>query len=185
MTSTRTMAGAYLLILLPLGAWAVSASTDPFSDEEKKTTVYRMYKEYKLNDFPDVEDILPGEAMSLMATRKVVFVDTRKPAERAVSTLPGAISSEAFERHPERYRDAVVIAYCTISYRSGLFSEKIAQRGLPILNLTGGILAWTLEGGKVVHDGEETRRIHVYGKEWDLAPDGYETVMFGPLNRWF
>jgi sodium/bile acid cotransporter 7 len=165
-------------------AWTAAESAEPLTDKEKKAAVYRMYNDYKLKDFPNVEDILPGEAMAMMTTRNVVFVDTRKPAERAVSTLPGAISRDAFEAHPERYRDALVIAYCTISYRSGLFSETMAERGLPVLNLAGGILAWTLEGGQVVDGGGETRRIHVYGKEWDLAPDGYETVMFGPLDRW-
>lgn len=154
------------------------------SDEEKRDIVYGMYADYK-KKFPAVADISPRKAMSLMKTGRVVFVDTRTPAEMAVSTLPGALSREAFLRHPAAYHDDTVIGYCTISYRSGKFAEEMAARGIQLYNLTGGLLAWVLEGGKVYADGVETRRIHVYGKKWNYPPAGYDSVLFGPLDRFF
>ncbi len=149
------------------------------SDAQKKETVYGLYAEYR-KDFPAVTDISPQQAMALLKKNDIVFVDTRKPAEMKVSMLPHAISQGEFLEHPEKYAGKTVVGYCTISYRSGVFAREMAQKGITVGNLEGGILAWTLEG-KTVYDenGAATKRLHVYGKKWDLAPAGYETVMFG------
>jgi len=148
------------------------------SDAEKRKIVYQMYSGYK-KDFPDVRDISPQQAMGLLQQNQVTFVDTRKPAEMAVSMLPGAVTEQDFLSRSEDYRDRSVVSYCTISYRSGKFAAKMAEKGITVINLRGGILAWTLEGGKVYDQGaREVKRIHVYGDTWDYAPDGYETVKF-------
>jgi hypothetical protein len=42
-----------------------------------------------------------------------------------------------------------------------------------------GIVAWALEGDPLYDKNGETKRIHVYGKKWNHAPNGYETVVFG------
>ena len=163
----------------------VALSSRKMSDKEKKETVYQTYQGYK-EDFPDVNDISPLQAMELLNQGKVVFVDTRKPEEMAVSMLPAAVSEEDFLNHFEQYRDKTAVSYCTISYRSGKFAEKIAEEGITVINLQGGILAWTLEGGKVYDtSGKEVKRIHVYGDQWDYAPSGYESVKFGLLQQIF
>jgi len=172
--------------LLSLCVSICPAGADPgLTDAEKKAIVYRMYADYK-KEFPSVADITPGEAMALVKTGPVLFVDTRSAPEMAVSTLPGAVSEAQFRAHTASYRNHTIIAYCTISYRSGKFAEEMAGKGIAVRNLTGGILAWTLEGGKVYDGrGEQTRRIHVYGKKWDFPPAGYESVAFGFWDRWF
>jgi sodium/bile acid cotransporter 7 len=90
--------------------------------------------------------------------------------------LPEAITEDAFLRNPRKYSDKTVVAYCTISYRSGKFAEAAAKKGIRIYNLEGGLLAWVLEGGKVYDSHGETRRIHVYGKRWNYPARGYESV---------
>ena len=155
------------------------------SDVEKKETVYRMYAGYK-KDFPNVRDISPKQAKDLYDQGKAVFVDTRKPAEMAVSMLPGAVSRHYFLSHINQYKDKTIVAYCTISYRSGVFAREMAKEGLPVINLQGGILAWTLESGKVYdHSGNEVKQIHVYGEKWDYAPEGYESVKFSQKEQLF
>ena len=155
------------------------------SDAEKKEAVYRLYAEYK-KDFPAVEDISPQQAMALFNQGRVVFVDTRKPAERAVSMLPGAVSQQDFLDHPDPYKDKTAVGYCTISYRSGLFAREMAKKGIHVVNLRGGILAWILEGGRVYDKmGEEVKRVHVYGDKWNYAPAGYEVVKFSLWERIF
>ena len=155
------------------------------SDADKKKTVYRMYAEYK-KDFPGVEDISPHRAMELLSRSRVVFVDTRKPEEMAVSMLPEAVAETEFLKNPGRYQNKIIVAYCTISYRSGIFSRELTDRRIKIINLQGGILAWTLEGGKVYTlDKREVKRVHIYGDRWDYAPAGYETVKFSLLERLF
>jgi sodium/bile acid cotransporter 7 len=148
------------------------------SDAKKKKAVYRMYAEYK-KDFPAVRDISPEQAMEWLRQEKVVFVDTRKPAEMAVSMLPGAVSKQDFLNNPDQYKDKTAVGYCTISYRSGVFANKMAKKGITVVNLEGGLLAWILEGGKVYDEsGKEVKRAHVYGDKWNLAPADYETLKF-------
>jgi sodium/bile acid cotransporter 7 len=106
-------------------------------------------------------------------------VDVRKKEEMRVSMLPGAISEKEYTENRERFDDHVVVAYCTIGYRSGMFAEKMAGSRHPgdrVYNLRGGLLAWVLDGGKVYDGKGASRRIHVYGKRWNYPPDGYESV---------
>ena len=157
---------------------------DPkLSDKEKKKIVYHMYADYK-KDFPQVRDISPQQAMELLSRDKVVFVDTRTPAEMAVSMLPGAVSKQYFLNHTNQFKDKTIVTYCTISYRSGVFARDLAKEGVTVLNLQAGILAWLLDGGKVYDQSHnEIKRVHVYGDKWDFAPAGYETVRFNLWER--
>ena len=169
--------GLLLVLLLTPAAWGDKT----ISDADKIKTVYHMYAGYK-EEFPDIADISPQQAMAMQEQDAAVVIDTRKPAEMAVSTIPGAVTKQVFLYNRDRYVGKTAIAYCTISYRSGLFVKDMATIGIKIVNLQGGILAWTLEGGTVYDDqGKPTRRVHVYGDKWDYAPAGWESVKF---NLW-
>lgn len=160
-----------LVIGLGFQAWA----GDAVSEAEKRAKIETMYDDYK-KSFEDVQDITPAAAMELLKTSPVVFVDVREKKEQAVSMLPGAITEEEFLNHLDRYRGKTIIGYCTISYRSGKLAEKLKAQGVVMLNLRGGLLAWVHDGGKVYDRNGETRRIDVYGRKWDLGPQGYEAV---------
>ena len=171
----------YVLISFLCLAHTTVADSD-ISDAKKKETVYRMYAGYK-KDFPAIKDISPRQAMKHLNQGKVVFVDTRRSAEMAVSMLPGAVRKQVFLSRPDRYREKIVVAYCTISYRSGVFAREMASQGITVINLQGGILAWILEGGKVYDgSGKEIKRVHVYSDIWDFAPGGYESIKFSLLK---
>jgi sodium/bile acid cotransporter 7 len=114
--------------------------------------------------------------MQLLAEGKAVFVDVREEKEQAVSMLPNAIPEAELLRYPEKYRDRILIGYCTISYRSGKLAQQLKGKGISMLNLRGGLMAWVHAGGKVYDRNGETRRIHVYGRKWNLAPKDYETI---------
>lgn len=172
-------------LIVPLCFAEIVLGDREMSDAEKKEAVYRMYTGYK-KDFPAVKDISPLQAMDLLNQKKVVWVDTRKPAEMAVSMLPGAVSEQDFLSNPDQYKDMTIVGYCTISYRSGVFAREMAKQGITVANLQGGILAWTLEGGRVYDDsGKEVKRIHVFGDKWDYAPAGYESVKFSLWEKVF
>ena len=100
----------------------------------------------------------------------------RDSEEQAVSMIPGALTHGKFLEDPDVYKERTVIAYCTISYRSGKFASKLRKRGIHVINLRGGLLAWLHAGGPVHRDGIPVRKVHVYGKTWDLAPSIYETI---------
>ena len=153
----------------------MSLSSEDWSDEVKRQKIEDMYGEYK-KQFPDIQDLSAQNAMNLTADRRTVLIDIREPREQQVSMLPGAITEKDFMNNPLKYKDAVKIAYCTISYRSGKFAQKLQRKGIPVYNLRGGILAWVHAGGKVYDQNGETQRIHVYGRKWNLGPEGYHTV---------
>jgi rhodanese-related sulfurtransferase len=172
---------AFLIGLMP----KVLLCDETLTDQQKTDIVYNMYMEYR-KEFPHVREISPKAAMKEMALGKILFVDTRKPAEMEVSMLPGAITWEEFLKDPEKFKDRRIVAYCTISYRSGKLARKLSNKGIEIFNLQGGLLAWVLEGGKVYNsNGKETRRINVFGEKWDYPPKGYESVRLGFFERYF
>jgi len=166
-------AGALALILVLCHREGTAA---PPAEAQKKTAVYEMYAGYK-KEFLEVTDITPAEVMDLLARqKKVVLVDVRTPEEQRVSMLPGAITREELLSNLDAYRDHIIIGYCTISYRSGKLAQDLRKKGIIMLNLRGGLLAWIHEGGKVFSQGGETRKVHVYGPRWDLAPAPYQTI---------
>lgn len=154
------------------------------TDSRKKEIVGQLYNGYKA-DFPEVEDIAPTEVIRLINQNKVVLIDVRRPAEREISMLPGAISKDDYLTHMNAYKGLTAVAYCTIGYRSGKFAEKMVAKGIGIKNMAGGLLAWLHDGGWVYHEGKEVKRIHVYGPRWDYPPEGYESIRFGLFERLF
>ena len=148
---------------------------EPITDAQKREQILKMYMSYK-KEFPTVQDVSPREAMQLSDTGKVVFIDVREPDEQNVSHLPGAITADSFLKNPEKYNDYIKIGYCTISYRSGILAQALNKKEIPMYNLSGGLLAWVHDGGKVYKGTEETHRIHVYSQKWNLGPDSYEAV---------
>lgn len=135
-----------------------------------------MYAEYR-EDFPEVKEITPRGVADLQKSDGIVLVDVREPKEQAVSMIPGAITAEAFAAAEETYRDKTVVTYCTIGARSGVFADALRKKGFDVFNLKGSLLAWTHAGLPLTDaNGQETKRVHVYGKTWDLAAEGYEAV---------
>jgi sodium/bile acid cotransporter 7 len=127
--------------------------------------------------FASVPDVSAADLLAGRGPAGAVLVDVREPAERAVSTLPGAVSREAYLADDARYAGRPVVVYCTIGYRSGLFAAELRAAGVDATNLAGSLLAWTWAGGPLVDPtGAPTRRVHVYGPAWDLVAPGYEAT---------
>jgi len=167
---TAVLVFAFVTLMVQL-----SLSSDDLSDKAKRQKVEDMYDGYK-KQFLEVRDISPQKVMALKSEGKAVLIDIREPREQQVSMLPGAITEKEFVNNPAKYKDAVKIAYCTISYRSGKFAQKLQEKGIMVYNLRGGILAWVHAGGKVYDQSGETDRIHVYGRMWNLGPKRYRAV---------
>jgi len=145
------------------------------SDEAKRDAIEAMYREYK-KSFPETPDVRVEQVVAWQTRKRVVLLDARGPRERQVSIIPGAISAEEFEKGSDKRRKDVIVAYCTIGYRSGLLAADLRERGFDAYNLKGGILAWVHAGRKIVDGRGETKRVHVYAPKWNLVPEGYEAV---------
>ena len=168
------------LPLLGLLSWlsastACAQPTTDLSEAERLQQVESMFEGYQ-EDFPEVPAVTVEELETLTEEGSVTLVDVRPAEERAVSMIPGAISSEELEENLDLYRDTQIVTYCTIGYRSGIYAEELAAKGIRALNLEGSILAWTHAGKPLVNADGETYEVHVYGQQWALTADGYKPV---------
>ena len=145
------------------------------SQDERRGTLEGMVARVGRR-FPDVKTISAAALRERLPDDDTVLVDVRSPAERAVSTLPGAITPEEFEDRLDDLGDCTVVAYCTLGARSSRYARRMGKRGVPVLNLKGSLLAWTHAGGELVDGPSPTKRVHVFGPRWNLAADGYEGV---------
>jgi len=161
------------VLLLPAAAFAQDRKTEA----GRRALVERMAAEIKA-EHPDVATITAAALKDNLSTGNFILVDVRTDKERAVSTLPGAITAKDFEARMEELlaEGRTVVAYCTIGARSSSYARRMGKRGITMLNLEGSVLAWTHAGGDFVSGSVPTRRVHVYGRGWNLAADGYETV---------
>jgi sodium/bile acid cotransporter 7 len=145
-------------------------------DAEKRARIDELYESYK-SKFPNAPEMtVETLAKELAGPEPPVIVDVRSDEEREVSMIPGAISREEFEKHPDRFTGREVVTYCTIGYRSGRYTQKLVGKGWDAHNLRGSIVSWTHVGGELEQGGSPTRRVHVYGKTWNLVAEGYEAV---------
>jgi rhodanese-related sulfurtransferase len=159
--------------LMVLSLLIVSCSQRPADNPARAAAVNELYQTSR-QAFPDVPEITIAAAAG---DDSAVFVDVREPAEIVVSRIAGAISVAEFEAARSEYRDRQIVTYCTIGYRSGKYAEQLRNDGFEAYNLSGSILGWVHDRRELVDpDGKWIRRLHVYGRKWDLAPTQYETV---------
>ncbi len=103
---------------------------------------------------------------------EVFIFDTRKREEYEVSHIPGAkyLGYNDFEadRLKEVPKDAPVVLYCSIGYRSEKIGEKLQALGFTnVRNVYGSIFEWANQGYPLVDMQEKpTKKLHTYNKNW-------------------
>ncbi|NOY70819.1 MAG: rhodanese-like domain-containing protein [Gammaproteobacteria bacterium] len=112
----------------------------------------------------------------LLSESQRVLVDVREKNEIQVSIIPGALTQQQFEQNIKKYQDTIVVVYCTIGYRSGRYVNRLRKKNIDAYNLAGGVLAWAHAGQFFSHNGQKSKKVHVYGEQWNLLPSGYEAV---------
>ena len=146
------------------------------TDDWKQEQIGKIYRNYA-QKFPQVEAITAEQLQQLQQHgKKLVLVDVRSPEEIAVSHIPGAITPAKFEKNLTKYQDAMIIAYCTIGYRSGLYAQKLQQQGVKVFNFAGSLLAWSHAGGELINGEGKTNKVHVFGRQWQLTAEDYQAV---------
>ena len=105
-------------------------------------------------------------------TDDYIILDIREKEEFEISHIPGAIHM-GYE-HPdwtkvkEISKDAKIIVYCSIGYRSEKIGEKLSKDGFQnVYNLFGSIFEWANQGNALVDiKNNPTNHLHTYNKEW-------------------
>ena len=150
----------------------------PETDEEARATIRTMYEGYR-KQFPDIAETTPAEMAEDFKKdpSQFVIVDVRTGKEQEVSMIPGALTQKEFEEKRDELDDKRVIVHCTIGFRSGMYVKKLKSEGFDAENMIGSLLLWTHEG-LPLEDKEHkpTKKVHVYGEQWDLVAEGYEGV---------
>ena len=168
-----------LWIIVPVaaaaGAWLWLRSGVPHDDAERLRRI-EVYYRACARLLPSMPEISAAELAERKQHERLAIVDVRTSQEQAVSMIPGAIAQAEFEARKEEFRGAPVVAYCTLGYRSGRYAARLRAEGFDACNLRGAILAWTHARQPLVDAQGETRRVHVYGRKWNLVASGYEGV---------
>ena len=69
-------------------------------------------------------------------------------------------------------RDAPIVTYCSVGYRSSAVAERLEEQGYTrVWNLEGSIFEWANQGLPVVRDGEEVSQVHPYNRRWGRLLD--------------
>jgi rhodanese-related sulfurtransferase len=161
------------ILVLIVALWLRSGV--PRDDGERLRRIERYYG-LCAKLLPKVPEISAAELAERIKRERLAIVDVREPREQAVSMIPGAMSRADFEARKDEFRDVPIVAYCTLGFRSGKYAAKLRDEGFDAYNLRGAILAWTHTGQPLVDADGETRRVHVYGRKWNLVASGYEGV---------
>ena len=160
------------IILLLLIFYTTLLAEQRKGDLEMRKKIVSKYKDLS-KDFtcPEINAL---ELKKAVNSGKAVLIDVRDQAEISVSRIPGAITVKEFTKNKSKYKNKMIVAYCTIGYRSGVFASK--HKDLKILNLLGGVLMWSHTGGKFVNAKGATKDVHVYSKEWNFLNSNYKAV---------
>ncbi|MEP6699192.1 MAG: rhodanese-like domain-containing protein [Verrucomicrobiota bacterium] len=123
-------------------------------------------------DFPDVRRISPNELAGWLADKnraRPVLLDVRTRPEFEVSHLSGArrIDPAAAAGAIDLAKDAPIVTYCSVGYRSGGFAKKLQEAGYTnVQNMSGSIFAWANEGRPLERDGKRVEKVHPYNATW-------------------
>ena len=115
--------------------------------------------------------ILDKNLDSLLKSNKIYLLDTRTLSEYEVSHIKNAkwIGFRTFnlDSIKEMPKNAFIVTYCSIGYRSEKIGEKLRQNGyLNVYNLKGGVFNWINNQYKVYSNNKQTTNIHGYNQNW-------------------
>ncbi len=104
--------------------------------------------------------------------QEVFLFDTRQQKEFDVSHIEGARYLGYKDFDPNRLgdlpKDAPIVLYCSIGYRSEKIGEKLQELGYTnVSNLYGSLFEWVNLGNEIVNKhGETTNEVHTYNRNW-------------------
>lgn len=106
-----------------------------------------------------------------LENQKVIFLDAREKEEYNISHIEDAvyIGYDDFNISGVDTLDkqAKIVVYCSIGYRSEKIGEKLLRQGFKdVNNLYGGIFNWANTGHQIYRSGQTTTNVHGYSKSW-------------------
>ena len=154
----------YLIFNMTIGLFLIIFSVGAQTEfDDKLKTLYNN----------TIVTIQPVEVKILMIRKeKIVLLDTRGKVEYDVSHIQGAkfIEYESYSSNDFKHipKNARIIVYCSVGYRSERVGEKLLELGYKnVHNIYGGIFEWKNAGFEVVNKfNQPTDSVHTYNKSW-------------------
>ena len=102
---------------------------------------------------------------------KVFVLDARENSEFKVSHIKDAVEvgydNFSIKSVKDIPKDAKVVVYCSVGYRSERIGEKLIKEGYKeVYNLYGGIFDWVNNGNPVYNSSGKVSKVHAYNKDW-------------------
>ncbi len=116
--------------------------------------------------------LISVEEFKKLDQENLYILDTRESKEFNVSHLKQARHVGYFWFDMRRIfdipKDATVVLYCSVGYRSEKIGEKLLSYGFKkVYNLYGSIFEWVNEGNPVYKSsGVQTSEIHTFNEDW-------------------
>lgn len=161
------MVRAVLVALaLPLGAAGSGwAANNPVSLETLKSELHARYPDVRILTTDDLRRWQADPARS-----QPVLLDARSREEYAVSRLPGAVLAPdvaaAVRALGGRMKDAPVVVYCSVGYRSAVLARALGRRGYTnVANLDGSLFEWANRGFPL-EPARVPPAVHPYDRQW-------------------
>lgn len=105
--------------------------------------------------------------------QEYIFFDAREINEYDVSHIENAIHIGYYDFDIKYIdgnipKDAQIIVYCSIGYRSEVIGEKLKKAGYQkVFNLYGSIFEWVNQHHPIFDiKGNQTQKLHTYNKKW-------------------
>jgi rhodanese-related sulfurtransferase len=121
-------------------------------------------------EFPSVKKVSTAElAKELDSRERPVLLDVRTATEFDVSHLPDAqhVDPEADASGVKLAKDAPIVTYCSVGYRSARFAERLEKAGFrSVRNLEGSIFQWANEGRPLLNTQGPATMVHPYDRKW-------------------
>jgi len=98
-----------------------------------------------------VSEVTVQEAADAAASNSVLLLDVREDDEWEAGHAQGAVHMPLGSIDPSTFQaDLPVVAICRSGRRSGRAAELLAQAGIDVVNMAGGMTAWAAAGLPVV-----------------------------------
>ena len=135
---------------------------------------YKSFEELKNEIISKTIPLISAEELKKVEKTKtpLIILDAREKNEYNASHIKNAkyVGYDKFKMSALKNvdKEATVIVYCSVGYRSEKIGEKLKKAGYEkVMNLQGGIFDWKNKGFEVYdNSGNETEKVHAYDKSW-------------------
>ncbi len=132
-------------------------------------------------EFPAVQALSTDELLARYETAEdslPLIIDVREESEFRVSHIGSALNLHTADAIASLIdqkglgKDAEIIVYCSVGYRSASVAAGLQERGFTrVLNLEHSLFEWANKGYPMINSNGDTDKVHPFNKAWSVLVD--------------